>query len=63
VARNSSRKRRTLAGVTAMKKLTLWDVIYAFDMAAACAISYVLITELLGRFVDQANTLLGASVS
>jgi uncharacterized membrane protein YgaE (UPF0421/DUF939 family) len=42
-----------------MKKLTLWEVIYAFDMAVACAISYVLITELLGRFVDQANTLLG----
>jgi hypothetical protein len=42
-----------------MRKLTLWDVIYAFDMAVACAISYVLATELLGRFVDQANTLLG----
>ncbi|MBV8398995.1 MAG: hypothetical protein JOZ17_09680 [Acetobacteraceae bacterium] len=42
-----------------MKKLTLWDVSYAFDMAVVCAISNVLVTELLGRFVDQANTLLG----
>jgi uncharacterized membrane protein YgaE (UPF0421/DUF939 family) len=42
-----------------MKKLMLWGVIYAIDMAVACAISYVLVTELLGRFVDQANTLLG----
>jgi uncharacterized membrane protein YgaE (UPF0421/DUF939 family) len=42
-----------------MKRLALWDVIYALDMAAACAISYVLVTELLARFVDQANTLLG----
>ena len=42
-----------------MKKLALWDVIYAVDMAVACAISYIVATELLGRFVDQANTLLG----
>jgi hypothetical protein len=42
-----------------LKKLTLWDVIYAFDMAVACAISYVLMTALLGRFVDQGNTVLG----
>jgi uncharacterized membrane protein YgaE (UPF0421/DUF939 family) len=48
-----------LAGVIAMKKPTLWELIYAFDMAVACAISYVLTTELLGKFVDQANTLLG----
>jgi uncharacterized membrane protein YgaE (UPF0421/DUF939 family) len=42
-----------------MKKPTLCEVIYAFDMAIACAISYALTTDLLGRFVDQANTLLG----
>jgi len=42
-----------------MKKLSLWDLIYTFDMAIACAVSYVLVTELLGRFVDQTNTLLG----
>jgi uncharacterized membrane protein YgaE (UPF0421/DUF939 family) len=45
--------------MTAMKKLTLWDLIYTFSMAVACAISYVLVTELLGKFVDQTNTLLG----
>jgi hypothetical protein len=59
VARTHPARRRTLARVTAMKKLTLWDVIYAVDMAVACVISYVLVTELLGGFVDQANTLLG----
>jgi hypothetical protein len=48
-----------LAGVTAIRRPTLWEAIYAFYMAVACAISYILTTELLGRFVDQANTLLG----
>ena len=42
-----------------MKKLTLWEVIYAFDMAVACAISYLLTTELLGGFIDRGDTLLG----
>ncbi|WP_128970686.1 FUSC family protein [Bradyrhizobium tropiciagri] len=42
-----------------MKKLTLWDIIYASNMAVACALSYVLATALLGQFADQANTLLG----
>ncbi|WP_024519774.1 FUSC family protein [Bradyrhizobium sp. Tv2a-2] len=42
-----------------MKKLTLWDVIYAFDLSVACVISYVLVTELLGGFIDPADTLLG----
>lgn len=50
---------RTLAGGTALKKLRVWDVIFAVDMAIACAISYALTTRLLGGFVDQANTLLG----
>src|SRR5258706_1126288 len=42
-----------------MKKLTLWEVIYAFDMAVACAISYLLTTELLGGLIDRSDTLLG----
>jgi uncharacterized membrane protein YgaE (UPF0421/DUF939 family) len=42
-----------------MKKLTLWEVIYALDMAVACAISYLLITELLGGLIDRGDTLLG----
>jgi len=43
-----------------MKKLTLWEVIYAFDMAVACAISYLLTAELLGGLIDRGDTLLGA---
>jgi uncharacterized membrane protein YgaE (UPF0421/DUF939 family) len=42
-----------------MKKLTLWEMIYAFDMAVACAISYLLTTELLGGLIDRSDTLLG----
>jgi uncharacterized membrane protein YccC len=42
-----------------MKKLTLWDVVYAFDLSVACAISYILVTELLGGFVDRSDSLLG----
>ena len=42
-----------------MRKLSLWDVIYAFDLSVACAISYLVATELLDRLVDQADTLLG----
>jgi uncharacterized membrane protein YgaE (UPF0421/DUF939 family) len=42
-----------------MKKLTLWEMIYAFDMALACAISYLLTTELLGGLIDRGDTLLG----
>jgi uncharacterized membrane protein YgaE (UPF0421/DUF939 family) len=45
--------------MTAMKRLTPLELIYAFDMALACAISYVLTTELLGGFVDRGDTLLG----
>jgi len=41
-----------------MKRLTPLELIYAFDMAFACAISYVLTTELLGGF-DRGDTLLG----
>ena len=43
-----------------MKRLTPLELIYAFDMALACAISYVLTTELLGAFTDRGDTLLGA---
>jgi uncharacterized membrane protein YgaE (UPF0421/DUF939 family) len=42
-----------------MKRLTLWELIYAFGMALACAISYLLTTELLGGFIDRGDTLLG----
>ena len=42
-----------------MKRLSLWDVFYAIDMAIACAISYAIITQLLVRAVDEPNRLLG----
>jgi uncharacterized membrane protein YgaE (UPF0421/DUF939 family) len=42
-----------------MKRLTLWDVIYAVNMAVACTISYALVTGLFGRFIDRADSLLG----
>jgi hypothetical protein len=42
-----------------MKKLTAWELIYAFAMAIACAVSYLLTTELLGGFIDRGDTLLG----
>ena len=41
-----------------MKKLTLWDFVYAVDMAIACAISYAIITHILVRVVDKPNELL-----
>jgi uncharacterized membrane protein YgaE (UPF0421/DUF939 family) len=42
-----------------MKKLRLWELIYAFDMALACAISYLVTTELLGGLIGRDDTLLG----
>ena len=42
-----------------MKKLTAWELIYAVVMAIACAVSYLLTTELLGGFIDRSDTLLG----
>src|ERR1700691_2705331 len=43
-----------------MKKLTTWDIVHSLDMAIACAISYTITTQLLVRFVDQPNKVLGA---
>jgi hypothetical protein len=42
-----------------MKKLAPWDVAYAVDMAIACGISYAIITQILVRFVDRTDDLLG----
>ena len=36
-----------------MKKLTAWELIYTVVMAIACAVSYLLTTELLGGFSQQ----------
>ena len=42
-----------------MKKLNLWDVCYAADMAIACALSYAIITALLAPLADDPKRLLG----
>lgn len=42
-----------------MKRLTLSDVIYAFYLSVACAVTYVLETRLLAGRVDHADTMLG----
>lgn len=42
-----------------MKKLTPWELAYAVDMATACGISYAIITQVLVRFVDRPDDLLG----
>jgi uncharacterized membrane protein YccC len=41
------------------KKLTQWEMFYAVDMGIAYALSYAIITQLLVRFVDEPNELLG----
>jgi hypothetical protein len=43
-----------------MKNFTTWEILYSLDMAIACAISYMITTELLVRFVDEPTKLLGA---
>ena len=40
-------------------RLSLWDVVYALDMAIACAISYWLITHALQPLTDRDSDLLG----
>jgi len=42
-----------------MKKLTTWDVCYAADMAITCALSYALITAILGPLVRDSDTMKG----
>jgi uncharacterized membrane protein YccC len=42
-----------------IKKLTPWDVAYAVDMAIACGLSYAIITQILVRFVERTDDLLG----
>lgn len=40
-------------------RLLAWDIIYAFDMAVACAISYYLITYSLRPLTDRDSDFLG----
>lgn len=41
------------------KSLTSWDLFYAFDMAVACLISYLVMTRILPPFVASADRYLG----
>lgn len=41
------------------EKLSLWDVVYAVDMAIACLITYGIMTYVLFRFVDKPSDFLG----
>ena len=40
-------------------RLSLWDVVYALNMAIACLITYWIMTHILSRLVDDATELLG----
>src|SRR5258708_21022806 len=39
--------------------LSLWDVVYALNMAIACLITYWIMTHTLSRFVDEPSDFLG----
>jgi uncharacterized membrane protein YgaE (UPF0421/DUF939 family) len=39
--------------------LSLWDVVYALNMAIACLITYWIMTHILSRFVDESTGFLG----
>ena len=40
-------------------RLSLWDVVYALNMAIACLITYWIMTHTLSRFVDEPSDFLG----
>ena len=40
-------------------RLSLWDVVYALNMAIACLITYWIMTHTLFRFVDKSSDFLG----
>jgi hypothetical protein len=40
-------------------RLSLWDVVYALNMAMACLVSYWIMTDILSRFVDRPSDFLG----
>jgi uncharacterized membrane protein YccC len=45
--------------MTKRERLSLWDVVYALNMAIACAISYWIITHALQPLTDRDSDLLG----
>jgi uncharacterized membrane protein YgaE (UPF0421/DUF939 family) len=40
-------------------RLSLWDVVYALNMAMACLVSYWIMADILSRFVDRPSDFLG----
>jgi uncharacterized membrane protein YccC len=40
-------------------ELSLWDVVYALNMAIACLVSYWIMTRILSRIVDRPSDFLG----
>jgi uncharacterized membrane protein YccC len=55
----SVRSRNEIIPEVKNPRLSLWDVVYALNMAIACLITYWIMTHILSRFVDDATDLLG----
>jgi uncharacterized membrane protein YccC len=59
VVSQSVRSRDEAVPQVAKARLSLWDVVYALNMAMACLISYWIMTHILSRFVDRPSDFLG----
>ena len=55
----SVRSRNEIMPEVKNPRLSLWDVVYALNMAIACLITYWIMTHILSRFVDESADLLG----
>src|SRR5712672_4112300 len=55
----SVRSRNEIIPEVKNPRLSLWDVVYALNMAIACLITYWIMTHILSRFVDTASDFLG----
>src|SRR5713226_8813807 len=55
----SVRSRNEIIPEVKNPRLSLWDVVYALNMAIACLITYWIMTQTLSRFVDEPSDLLG----
>src|SRR5262249_6626780 len=51
--------RKVVQEIRKHQKLSAGDMVYALEMAIACAISYWIITYVLAPFVDKASDFLG----
>jgi uncharacterized membrane protein YccC len=55
----SVRSRNEIIPEVKNPRLSLWDVVYALNMAIACLITYWIMTHTLSRFVDEPSDFLG----